>query len=95
MKINVEIVCKLVLSFLMAVVRYGQSTQNKVCRIFSMPRGIKFFVLQINIKVCFLDLIDVTFSWSGVLIKLCHGNRDWGFSDNILLFCKNRQCWLL
>ena len=35
---------------------------------------MKLFFVHINIKVCFFESIDATFSWSGVLIELYHGN---------------------
>ena len=52
MQINIEVFCKMILSFWMSVSSHAQSTQNKftyLCNIYAKARGMNFiFCLQIN-----------------------------------------------
>ena len=55
MQINIEVICKVILSFCVSVTRHAQSIQNKfayVCNIFMKTWGMKLiFCLEINPRV--------------------------------------------
>ena len=63
MQINIEVFCKVILSFWVSVTRHLQSTQNKVaylCNIFIKACGMKLiFCLQINPKVFYKMIVSL------------------------------------